>query len=1016
MLKKGLVLGALFCVCLINVFAQDERKNEAERIFAEAETLRKSNRAEDRRLAIGKYEETIPIFNQLEMADREAEAFNNIGYLYAGLGEFEKSLSNLEKSLTISRRVENQKLQIVAMLNQTRSLRALGRNPEAIERVKEALEISRAIGDREKEAAALNNLGVTFFADGKIQESLEHFQSAAAIFGDLGKSGPQASLLNNLGLINRLLGNQEEAVEQYLKALEIFRREKNLAGEADVSINLSAAYTDSFQTAEAMESFERALSIFRQMGNRQREAVVHNNIGVFYNNLGDYPRAKDHYLRSAEIARDIGDRRNYASALKNLGILYLNLNEPDKALEDLSRGLELSREVKNKIDEGWILNNLGLVHDKKGESEKAIGFMEQSLEILREVGNREGEAHTLNSLGWVLYRAGEKEKALESYNASLEINRDLIKPSEEAKVLLGIARIERDLGNREAARTAIEQSIEQIEALRTGIPMQDLRSSYFSLSKDSYDFYIDLLLGNGDGPPPPENVVHAFEISEQTRARSLLETLIESRTEIRRGVDPELLKRERALQHRLNAREQYRMRLLRNKSKPELIETIEKDLRSLIDEYEQVRARIRTRSPAYAALVQPRPMSLREIRQEVLDPDTVLLEYSLGEKNSYLWTVTKDSIASHTLPESSEIEAVTRRFYRALNARNIFSPNETADQRTKRIALADSELAGAAEALSRMIIPGDIAEFGQKRLLIVADGVLQYIPFGALRVPAGKSRKARFLIETNEIINLPSASALAVLRKTRRVKRAEPKELIAVLADPVFSTDDVRVKIMAGKSKTRPDGANNLQVQAGLLPPRLRSDFSRLRFSRREAEMIARLVPDERKFVALDFAANMDSIHNQKFNGARIIHLATHGIVNSELPELSGVVLSLVDENGQTRDGFLRLHDIYNLQLEADLVVLSACETALGKEIRGEGIVGLTRGFMYAGASDVVASLWKVDDRATADLMKRFYQYLLKENRTPADALRQAQISMLKESPTSNPYHWAAFTLQGDWK
>jgi CHAT domain-containing protein len=193
-------------------------------------------------------------------------------------------------------------------------------------------------------------------------------------------------------------------------------------------------------------------------------------------------------------------------------------------------------------------------------------------------------------------------------------------------------------------------------------------------------------------------------------------------------------------------------------------------------------------------------------------------------------------------------------------------------------------------------------------------------------------------------------------------------------------------------------------------------NFVRLRFSRQEADEITRLAPEEKRFEALDFAASRATAMSADLGQYRIVHFATHGLINNQHPELSGMVLSLVDEQGHPQNGFLRLYDIYNLRLGADLVVLSACQTALGKEIKGEGLVGLTRGFMYAGAPRVVASLWRIDDRATAEFMKRFYQAMLGEGLRPAAALRAAQVSMWKERRWQSPHYWAAITFQGEWK
>jgi hypothetical protein len=346
--------------------------------------------------------------------------------------------------------------------------------------------------------------------------------------------------------------------------------------------------------------------------------------------------------------------------------------------------------------------------------------------------------------------------------------------------------------------------------------------------------------------------------------------------------------------------------------------------------------------------------------------------------------------------------------------------------------------------LSRILLGPVASRLGGKRLVIVADGALQYLPFAALPAPETERQRDRGterqrdrgtkspispilrnkpLIVDHEIVNLPSASSLAALRREPAGRVPAPK-IVAVIADPVFEDADERIKKSGGalaklsdKQAARTDAdqavfRSALEVGAADSQRRLQ----RLIFTRREADEITRLAGAEGSFKALDFAANRATALGSNLSQYRIIHFATHGLLNSQHPELSGVVLSLVDEEGRPQDGFLRLHDIYNLRLAADLVVLSACKTGLGKEIKGEGLIGLTRGFLYAGAPRVVASLWKVDDQATAELIKLFYQRMLRDGLRPAAALRKAQIDMLKRPRWAAPYYWAGFTLQGEWK
>ena len=366
------------------------------------------------------------------------------------------------------------------------------------------------------------------------------------------------------------------------------------------------------------------------------------------------------------------------------------------------------------------------------------------------------------------------------------------------------------------------------------------------------------------------------------------------------------------------------------------------------------------------------------------------------------------------MPKHAEIEALARQTYELLTARNQFKPGESAQQRNARILQADAEYPKLAARLSQMILAPAVPQLGTKRLLIVADGALLQIPFAALPDPAASSPQP--LIVAHEIVNLPSASVVAVQRREFSNRKPAPKQL-ALFADPVFEPDDERVKTRAGLAfppkHERSDFERAIR-EVGLAGERSR--IQRLPFSREEANSIFRFTKREDSLEDLDFAANKNAATGPEISRYRMVHFATHVLLNNDHPELSGIVLSLVDQQGHDVDGFLRLNEVYNLTLPADLVVLSACQTGLGKQIKGEGLIGLTRGFLYAGAARVVASLWKVDDEATAELMRRFYGKLLEEGRPVPAALRQAQIEMSGQKRWTSAYHWAGFEMQGEWK
>jgi CHAT domain-containing protein len=603
----------------------------------------------------------------------------------------------------------------------------------------------------------------------------------------------------------------------------------------------------------------------------------------------------------------------------------------------------------------------------------------------------------------------------------------------EAKILKSIAQSERDQGNTAAAKEKIEQAISLLELMRSGVGARDIQASFFATVTDSYDFYTDLLMQMHAADPQARHDQAALKVSEQSRARSLLESLAEARADIRQGVDSALLRQARALQQRLNAKAAAQTRLLNGKHTEAEAAAIAREVADLTRELNHVETQIRQTSPRYAALTQPQPLTLKEIQQQV-DSETLLLEYALGEKRSYLWVVSPTSINSYTLPPRAEIEAAARKVYDLLIAR------------PEKPGAPDAQFIAQASALSRMLLPGPaVSQLGHKRLLIVAPGILSYLPFAALpKLEVGSQKSEvgikrasdspaeslptssfRLLIAEHEIVNAPSASVLSALRRENKDRQAAAKS-VAVLADPVFETNDPRLALAlkknhgnqlaqtADKPETLALNAELRRAVRGVNPAR--AGFARLPFSAEEAEAILSVAPSGAGLKATGFRASRATAISDDLSQYRIVHFATHGLLNSAQPELSGLIFSLVDESGKAQDGFLRLHEIFNLKLKADLVVLSACQTGLGKEVKGEGLIGLTRGFMYAGAPRVVASLWQVDDLATAELMKRFYRGMLKEGKRPAEALRAAQLEMSKQKRWAAPYYWAGFTLQGEWR
>lgn len=1005
---------------------RDENAVAAERLVAEGILLHAQPTVDSRQKAIEKYQRSIPLWQLAKDPAWEATSLYLIGNAYIHLREKQKAFDFSNRALPVAQiaaHQPDQEQQRLGIKVEARALDTLGLahnefgdKKRALELFNQALALNRAIGDRAGEADTLNYLAVAHQLVGDYQRSLDLLKDVRLKVSELGDRRREATLLNNICVLHNDLGEYKKAIDFCDQSISIRRELKDGFGEAIALSNVGNTYSSLGEYQKALDFYHQSLAIHKSLSQLHSEAILLNNIGWVYGTLGEYEKAIGFYNRAWEIFRAEGDQYREANILSNIAVNYADLKNFRKALEINLQVLSLRRAQGSRDGEALTLNNIAGCYSKLGERQKALDYYNQSIALHRAVGNPRQLASALKNTG-VLYRdLGEDQKALDHLNEALKLARAIGDRNNEAAVLAHLARVERDRGHLLEARGRIEEALAAVESLRINIKSHQLRSSFFASVHRYYEFNVDLLMRLHKEHPLEDFDARALQAGERGRARSLLELLMEAGTDIRQGVDPTLLDRECRLRQMISERADRQMRILSDPHTDEQATAAAEEIDALIADYEQVETQIRQTSPRYAALTTPLPLTLKEIQQE-LDDETILLEYALGEEKSFLWAVTRNSFKSFELAKRTEIEREAKRVYELLTVRNQSISNEKPEQRRQRLERADAEYPKASATLSQMLLGPVAAELEKKRLLIVADGMLQYVPFAALPSPvAPDTASLEPLVVDHEIVSLPSASVIAALRQEAADRKPTSKTL-ALLADPVFSTNDPRVQVSSKGRATMVEASFPIAGTGRSAGDLGSVDLARLRFSRLEADEIARFAAGKMKLEALDFAASRALAMSAEIGQYRIVHFATHGLINNSRPELSSIVLSLVDERGRPQNGFLRLYDIYNLKLGADLVVLSACRTALGKEIKGEGLVGLTRGFMYAGAPRIVASLWSIDDsRATAELMKRFYQGMLGEGLRPAAALRDAQVSMWREQRWRAPHYWAAFTIQGEWK
>ncbi len=934
------------------------------------------------------------------------------------------------RSAAVAAAVQSRQLSAWLLFCTAELLREAQQWKEADDAYQQALAQASASAPR-NEAFLLLAWGSSFVGRSDWDNAERHYQQAITESRKWGDENLTARCLTSLGFLEIDRSDLAKAESYLRRAQEIYERiEPDSLEVAPGLLNMGMVAIERGDLAGAEEWERRGLAAFRRLAPHGNGVLVAlDNLGEIARRRGEFDRAEEFYLEALEIkVKTAPDSPLVATFLQNLGIVADQRGDLKRAEEYLQRARTLLEKpasggsnddgAAGVATVGSTLKYLGDVAVHRGDLEKAEEFFTNALAIKQKVAPESlFVAEILNGLGDVSISRDNLAAAKEYYSHALTIREKFVPGSTyHAETMLALASLAARRQQSRLAEQLFQQALNALESQMAHLGgSTDVRSGFRAGYARYYQDYIDLLIAQ----KKPEL---AFQVLERARARGLLETLAAARVDIHKGADPALLRQERALQQSIQAQYGQRIRLLNDKNDKngeQQLLAADNEIKNLLARYQDVEGQIRSTSPAYAALTQPQPLTPEQVQRELLDAGTVLLEYSLGEERSYVFAVSSESLTAYELPGRTQIEEAARLVYDALTAHSRREKGKTEAQRVLRMGRAETEYPRAAARLSRMILAPVASLIRGKRLLIVSDGILQYVPFAALPIPGGQGAFVPLVVK-HEIVTLPSASVLRTLRQQRAMRPRAPKEVM-VLADPVFAESDARVKTStekraadAGRSDDSFSRRTMLRsaIEVGAMQGGVQ--FPRLIFTRREADAILMQTSPGAGRRLVDFQASRATATGPEVAQYRIIHFATHSLLNSEHPELSGLVLSLVDERGQSQDGFLMLPDIYNLDLSADMVVLSACETALGKDIQGEGMVGITRGFMYAGASRVVASLWKVDDAATAELMSRFYRGILREGLQPSVALRKAQVALWKQKRWSFPYYWAGFVMQGE--
>ena len=954
--------------------SRDRDRFVAKKVFWEANQLRDQKTAESSRKAIEKYQQALPLWRAVEDSTNVATTLNEIGFVYSGLGDSQRALDYYNQ----------------------------------------ALPLFRDVRDVKQESITLNNIGSVYSKTGELQKALEYYSQALPLKRTIGDRKSEANTLHNIAFVNSQLGQLQTALEYYNQSLPLRRATGDRLGESVTLNSIGAVYFKLGQWQKALDYHSQGLALSRAVADRRSEAVTLHNIGTVYSQLGEMPRALEYYNQALPLRRAVGDRYGEAYTLDSIGSAYFALGENQKALEYHNQALPVRRAVGDKYGESYALSNIGSVYARLGKIPEAIDYFNQALRLRQAIGDRRGEAFSLHNIGSAHGDLSESQKAREYYTQALALSRTIGDRNSEAVILGDLARVERHHNNLNEAREHIETSLGIVEATRRAVSSQDLRASYMTTKRASYDFYIDLLMQLHQVQPSAGHDQTALRASEQARARTLLELLTEARIDVQQGVDPRLKDKERGALARVS---EIQTQFIRAHSQPKpdstRIAALEYELKKANEAREQLEIEIRQKHPRYAELQYPAPLGLRAI-QLILDEKTVMLEYYLGKEASFLFAISKHEFLAVRLPSASLLTAEVKSLREAITIK------------PDRMALSNYLQKGRS-LYQKLVEPAARLLIDKRRLIIVPDGILYYLPFEILlqsnkrRVAQSDLSQLKYLIRDYAISYAPSATVLANLRSYDHTTQTGRKTFLAY-GDPVYG-------------KTRSEETDSVQAAwRSAFDEQKPWQLEQLPASRSEVERIGRLYQQEQVAVFLGEQANETNVKTgDRLGHFSYIHFAVHGLLNENKPQYSGLVLSLPREenrkmtgggeaaneakdasrDAEVEDGFLQVYEIFNLRLNADLVVLSACDTGLGKEVKGEGLIGLTRAFLYAGAPSLIVSLWKIQDRSTAELMVGFYRSLKNGRLSKAEALRQSKLELIQKGQLAHPYYWAGFVLMG---
>ena len=999
------------CVLLVSLNIQGANNQQIENIENEAISLSKIWNAKEMRQSIGAFGNASEKWLKTGNPKRASFCLRESAKLLIRLSELSRAERILKKALAIDEKRNDLDGQVLSLSLLSSIYITRGKQPLASKTQRNAIALTEKTMPKTRAFSYLI-AGKNEFWGLNMGSSKKHLEKALSILANNPDDSLKVHILLNLGLVHGVKNEKNLALKKIESAESILGGLGDKRGIAFAHNARGFIYAISGEPQKGLDHYSKAIELFPEGVDSFERGKAFNGIAAIHGDYGKFDLAKINGMKALSDYTRAQNEMGQLAALIDLGQWTFQLGLKNDSREYLSRALELSQELDHTFFWAIAQDRIGRVDLKENKTDSAIKRFSNCRIKFEEMGVK--QPSVLNNLGRAYEKKGDVDEARKYFERAVKENREIQDTAELAESLFLLSKLNAKDGK---LRTALRESSEAVsltESLYSDVANNSLRSAYISNEYDRYENQIGILMELHKRFPSDGYAQKAFIVSEKVRARFMQETLRLGNLEFLADADPKTIENKKEIENLLDRKKNELTTLLSSNSNNAAVSGVRAEIEGLKNQLDEMWSKLKRESPVFFALKSLPAFDIESFQESVLDEKSLLLEFSLGSKESYLWVIGKRDFEVIVLPKRAIIETQAANLLELLSSQNE-AKKESIAERQKRIKFAEDKFLRDSVSLSNDIFGKIINKIKGKRLIIVPDGKLSAFPFSALPFPnRGDQNQLGYepLLVFNEIVYEPSASVLQLIQNLR--KRTVPTKQFFVVADPVFNSSDSRLpksaRVEENKSGDEATYVNQTRSFSTL------NSLGRLFGTLSEAESIVQRFGENNSKVVVGFRANRDTILNSDIANYQVLHFATHGIVNEDEPDLSGIVVSRFDKAGNKRNGLIRLQDIYGLRLSADLVVLSACDSALGEEVRGEGLISLSNGFLQAGAKSVVSSLWKVDDNATSILMKNFYELLSTEGITPAEALRKAQIRMLKDSNFRSPMYWASFSINGDFR